>query len=344
MSEDIRQLDEASLTRWMQANIAGVRETVRARKFSGGQSNPTYLLESGDARWVLRRKPPGQLLRSAHAVDREFRVLQALHGSPVPVPEPVALCSDTDVIGSMFYVMACVDGRIFWDPALPELDRDQRRNAYAAMIEVLAAIHDIDVDRAGLSDYGHPGNYFERQTDRWTRQYRAAETEPLEAMEFLIDWLPAQLPPDDGCVSLIHGDYRIDNLIFDPRAPRIRAVLDWELSTLGHPLADLAYLCIGLRLPRSRRIKGLAGLDLDQLGIPAEQDLVTQYCRLRGLAGIEHWDFYLAFSLFRLASICQGVLRRALDGNAASEKALQTGRMAGPLAELGAGIAGWRSR
>jgi aminoglycoside phosphotransferase (APT) family kinase protein len=339
MSSDIRQLDDARLAAWLEAHVAGFRGPLKSRKFSGGQSNPTYLVEAASGRYVLRRKPPGQLLRSAHAVDREFRVLQALHGGPVPVAEPLALCRDDSVIGSMFYLMSHVEGRIFWDPALPELAAEQRRAIFDETIRVLAAIHDVDLERAGLADFGRPGNYFERQTIRWTEQYHAAETRPLPAMEYLIDWLPAHLPPEDGRVSLIHGDYRLDNLIFDLAEARVRAVLDWELATLGHPLADLAYFCMCLRLPRGERLKGLAGLPLGDLGIPDEAELVAAYCRLRDLPPVSGWNFYLAFSLFRLAAICQGVLKRALDGNAASEHALATGALAAPLAELGARLA-----
>lgn len=339
MNEAIRQLDDAALALWLEASVPGFHGPVSTRKFAGGQSNPTYLVEAASGRYVLRRKPPGQLLKGAHAVDREFRVLQALHGSAVSVAKPLALCRDEAVIGSMFYLMEHVDGRIFWDPALPELPAPQRRAIFAEMVRVLAAIHDVDLARAGLADYGHPGNYFERQTGLWTRQYRAAETGAIDAMEFLIEWLPAHLPPDDGRVSLLHGDYRLDNLIFDAGEPRVRAVLDWELSTLGHPLADLAYFCMCLRLPRTERIKGLAGLPLGDLGLPDEGELVAAYCARRALPDIAHWNFYLAFSLFRLAAICQGVLKRALDGNAASDQARATGEMARPLAALGAAIA-----
>lgn len=339
MSPENPTPDGAALADWLVAGIPGFRGPFELRKFSGGQSNPTYLLEARSGRYVLRRQPPGTLLQSAHAVDREYRVLQALHGGAVPVAEPLALCRDTSIIGGMFYLMQHVEGRIFWDPALPELEAPARRPIFEEIMRVLAAIHDVDLDAAGLGDFGHPGNYFERQTARWTRQYRAAETARLDAMEYLIDWLPAHLPPDDGRVSLIHGDYRLDNLIFDPVAPAVRAVLDWELSTLGHPLADLAYFCVCLRLPRTGRVKGLAGLPLGELGIPDESELIAAYCARRSMPEIPHWEFYLAFSLFRLAAICQGVLKRALDGNAASDRALATGAMAGTLAGMAAAIA-----
>lgn len=336
---NIHQLDDAALAAYLQQHLPGFSGPLQSKKFAGGQSNPTYLLESPHGQYVLRRKPPGQLLKSAHAVDREFRVLKALHGSPVPVARPVLLCEDDSVIGSMFYLMEYVAGRVLWDPSLPELEKPQRSETFFEMLRVLAAIHDIDLEAAGLSDFGYPGNYFERQIGRWSKQYRAAETETIAAMEHLIEWLPNNLPPDDGQVSLIHGDYRLDNLIFHPEQIRVLAVLDWELSTLGHPLADLAYFCMCLRLPRDQRMKGLGGMPIAELGIPEEQTLVDRYCEIRGLAGISQWNFYLSFSMFRLASICQGVMKRHLDGNAASDQALATGRMARPLAELGASLA-----
>jgi aminoglycoside phosphotransferase (APT) family kinase protein len=339
MNNNIHQLDDQALTEYLHAILPGFKGPLQSRKFAGGQSNPTYLLTSPGGQFVLRRKPPGELLKSAHAVDREFRVLKALHGSAVPVARPVLLCEDERVIGSMFYLMEFVDGRIFWDPALPELDKPQRGAAFFEMLRVLAAIHDIDLQASGLSDFGSPGNYFERQIGRWSKQYRAAETETIPEMEHLIDWLPNNLPEDDGQVSLIHGDYRLDNFIFHPQEIRILAVLDWELSTLGHPLADLAYFCMCLRLPRDHRMKGLAGMPIAELGIPDEQNLVDRYCELRGLPGISRWNFYLAFSMFRLSAICQGVMKRSLDGNAANANAIATGRMARPLAELGAQLA-----
>ena len=334
----ILQLDDAALAAYLQQHLPGFSGPLQSKKFAGGQSNPTYLLESTVGQYVLRRKPPGQLLASAHAVDREFRVLTALHGSAVPVARPVLLCDDESVIGSMFYLMEYVAGRVMWDPALPDLSKVQRGAVFFEMLRVLAAIHDVDLEASGLSDFGYPGNYFERQIGRWSKQYRAAETESIEAMEHLIDWLPKNLPEDDGQTSLIHGDYRLDNLIFHPEETRVLAVLDWELSTLGHPLADLAYFCMCLRLPRDQRMKGLAGMPIAELGIPDEQTLVDRYCEIRGLPGISQWNFYLSFSMFRLASICQGVMKRHLDGNAANDQAIATGRMARPLAELGASL------
>lgn len=335
---DVATLDTESLQHWLEKSLPGFRGPLEAEKFSGGQSNPTFLLTSPTGQWVLRRKPPGQLLASAHAVDREYRVLEALANTGVPVAQAICLCEDTSVIGSMFYLMSYESGRIFWDPALPELARPARADIYRELVRVLARLHEVRPEQVGLADYGRPGNYFERQLSRWIKQYRASETEPMPAMEMMMAWLPTAMPEDDGQVSLIHGDYRLDNFIFDTSAPRIRAVLDWELSTLGHPFADLAYLCMCLRLPASGFPKGLAGLDRQALGVPDEQALVEDYCAQRGLSGVPHWRFYLVFSFFRLAAICQGVLRRALDGNASSEKALETGRQASVLAAMGAAL------
>lgn len=332
---EIDVLDDAALAEYLDGRIDGFRGPVTSRKFPDGQSNPTYLLQADGAHYVLRRKPPGRLLKSAHAVDREFRVIHALADTDVPVPAALHLCEDEGVIGSMFYVMSYESGRIFWDPSLPDTDRADRRALHEALVRVLAALHDVDVDQHGLGDFGQPGNYFERQTGRWTKQYRAAETEAIAAMEKLIEWLPANLPEDDGSVSLLHGDYRIDNVVFHAQEPRIVAVLDWELSTLGHPFADIAYLCMVHRLPRVEGVRGLAGLDLDALGIPGEAETVAEYCRLRGIDGIDHWPFHLAFCFFRLASICQGVYRRALDGNASNARAVQMGRSVEPLAKIG---------
>ncbi|MDX1515213.1 MAG: phosphotransferase [Woeseiaceae bacterium] len=335
MPRDIETLDTASLGRYLEQHVPGFHGDVDAEKFAHGQSNPTYLLTAASGQYVLRRKPPGKLLKSAHAVDREFRVIAALADTDVPVPRAIHLCEDDDVIGSMFYVMSFVSGRIFQDPALPELDTADRGAIHDELVRVLAALHDVDVAAAGLGDFGHPGNYFERQTGRWTKQYRAAETARIDAVEALIDWLPANVPPDDGAVGLIHGDYRIDNVIFHDSEPRAVAVLDWELSTLGHPMADLAYYCMCLRLPRDAGVNGLAGLDLAALGIPDEPAVIARYCTLRDIDGIDHWPFYLAFSFFRLASICQGVYKRALDGNASNARAEQMGRTVEPLAAAG---------
>jgi aminoglycoside phosphotransferase (APT) family kinase protein len=283
----------------------------------------------------LRRKPFGKLLPSAHAIDREFRVLTALRDSNVPVARTYALCEDLKVMGAAFYVMEYVDGRIFWDAALPEVNADSRAAIYGEMIRVQAALHSVDYQAVGLGDYGKTGNYIERQLSRWTQQYRASETEKLAAVEHLMAWLPEHIPADDQ-TSIVHGDFRLDNTIFHPREPRILAVLDWELSTLGHPLVDLAYFCMRYHLPAAE-FCGLGGVDATALGIPSEARSVAQYCNLRGLPPVapRDWTYYLAFCMFRLACILQGVFARALQGNASSETALQAGRRARPLAELG---------
>jgi len=336
VSEAGHGFDEARLAAYLEAHVPGFRGPLTAEKFAGGQSNPTYRIEAASGRYVLRRKPPGELLKSAHAVDREFRVLAALHGGTVPVAKPYHLCTDDDVIGSWFYLMDHVDGRILWNPALPELGNDERGAIYAEMNRVLTALHAVDVEAVGLADYGKPGNYFERQVARWSKQYRASETEHIEAMERLLEWLPGATPPDDGRVGLIHGDYRLDNLIFAPDRPEILAVVDWELSTLGHPFADLAYQCMQLRLPSDLKVlAGLGGLDRAALGIPSEADYVAAYCARAGLEGIPHWDYYLAFSFFRFSAILQGIQKRALDGNASSALAFDYGALARPLAEMG---------
>ncbi|KVO30725.1 phosphotransferase [Burkholderia ubonensis] len=333
MTNTPQQLDVARLTQYLEQHIPGFEGPVEAEKFAGGQSNPTFLLNAKSGRYVLRRQPPGELLKSAHAVDREFRILTALSGTAVPVARPYHLCEDRDVIGGLFYVMSYEDGRIFWSPALPDLPKPDRAICYDAVLQTMVALHEVDVDAAGLSDYGRPGNYFERQIGVWTKQYRAAETERLDAMETLIDWLPNACPADTGRPALVHGDFRIDNLMFEHDSYRVKAVLDWELSTLGNPLADLAYFCMCLRLPSAGDVPGLAGQDRDALGIPHEAQIVARYCELRGIAPIENWHFYLAFSFFRLAAIAQGVKARALKGNASSTKARQVGEMAGRLAE-----------
>lgn len=329
----VDQLDVDRLGQYLESRIDGFAGLQAAKKFAGGQSNPTFLLTADSGKYVLRRKPPGKLLKSAHAVDREFRVISALAGSPVPVAAAYHLCDDDDVIGSMFYVMAYVEGRIFWDPLLPDLNNDERSAVYDAMNRVLAGLHSIDVEARGLGDFGKPGNYFERQIGRWTKQYLASETETIAAMDELIAWLPANLPEDDGSVALVHGDYRLDNMIFAPAEARIAAVVDWELSTLGHPFADLAYQCMQWRLPNKGISKGLAGFDRASLGIPTEAEYIESYCRRTDRDGIANWTFYLAFSFFRLAAIVQGVMKRALDGNASSTEATKIGRMARPLAE-----------
>ena len=328
-------LPDAALAAYLETALAGFSGPLTSTKFKGGQSNPTYRLDAASGVYVLRRKPPGQLLASAHAVDREFRVLTALHGSAVPVARPLHLCRDESVIGSMFYVMEFVDGRIFWDPALPELGTAERAAYYDVIVSTLAALHAVDVDAAGLADYGKPGNYFARQIARWSEQYRASQTRAIPDMDALMDKLAARCPADDGVVALVHGDFRIDNLMFDPLEPRVRAVVDWELSTLGHPLADLGYFCMALRLPRNPALPGLGGMDRAALGIPDEAALLARYSALSGRPIPADWPFVLAFSFFRLAAIAQGVAKRAQQGNASSAQATQAGQMTAMLAEAG---------
>lgn len=328
--------DEATLARYLSAHVEGRWSELKVEQFKGGQSNPTFLLTAGGGqRYVLRRKPPGNLLPSAHAVDREYRVISALADTEVPVARAHALCEDTSVIGAMFYVMDYVEGRVLWDPRLPDLGNDQRRAHYAELGRVIAALHRVDYDAVGLADYGKPGNYIERQVARWTKQYKAAETETIDAVERLIEWLPARIPPGDE-TTIVHGDYRFDNVIFHRSEPRILAVLDWELSTLGHPLVDFAYHCMTWRMPAAEGSRGLAGLDLAALGIPTEADYLQTYMQATGrtqAVSHEHWTYYLVFNMFRLVGILQGIMARALQGNASNAQALQAGRRARPLAE-----------
>ncbi len=329
-------IDEKVLGDYLQAQIKNFKGPVSLKKFSVGQSNPTYLVSAASGHYVLRRKPMGQLLKSAHAVDREFRVISALQNTAVPVPKPYHLCEDDRVIGSMFYLMEYVPGRIFWEPALPEVTPSDRTAIYDQMNRVLVALHSVDVEAAGLADFGRPGSYYERQLDRWVKQYRASETETIEAMEQLITWLQENTPEDDARVSLVHGDFRLDNMIFHPREPRVLALLDWELSTLGHPYADLAYQCMQWRMPSDNPgLQGLGGLNRTSLGIPEEDEYVAQYCERMGIGVIPNWPFYIAFCFFRMAAIVQGIKKRALEGTASSPQAKTMGEMARPLAEWG---------
>jgi aminoglycoside phosphotransferase (APT) family kinase protein len=329
-----RDLDVDALGAYLAERIPGLRLPLAASRFSGGQSNPTYrLTDAVGQEYVLRKKPAGQLLPSAHAVEREYRVMKALQGGPVPVARMHCLCEDAGIIGTPFYVMEYVEGRIFWDPALPELDRTARAAVYDDMNRVVASLHAVDPGRAGLHDFGRPGNFLERQIERWTRQYRASATADLPAMERLIDWLPRHVP-GDTTTAIFHGDLRLDNMIFHPTEPRVLALLDWELSTLGHPLADFAYHALPWRLS-AEQFRGMAGKDLAALGVPSEQEYLRRYCERTGRQVEAHeWEFYIAYSLFRLAAILQGILKRALDGTASSAHALETGSKAAAIADV----------
>ena len=326
------EIDTAALHDYMTAHVEGFSGTLTISQFKGGQSNPTYKLSAGGKNYVLRRKPSGDLLKSAHAVDREYRVITALGQTDVPVPRTYALCTDDNVIGSWFYIMDFVEGRIFWDPALPELERGQRAAIYDAMNQTIARLHSVDITAVGLEDYGRPGNYIARQVARWSKQYRASRAAEAASFEHLIEWLPAHIPDEDA-TALSHGDFRLDNMIFHPREPRVLAVLDWELSTLGNPLSDFNYNCMAYRMPPGL-FSGLAGLDLAALGIPPEEDYVAAYCRRTGREQIEHWDYYFAFNMFRLAAIAAGIMGRVRDGTAASPQARAMGEKAVPLADL----------
>ena len=329
------RFDVARLEDYLRQHVEGFKGPLEVEQFKGGQSNPTFRLTAGGKRYVLRRKPPGKLLPSAHAVDREYKVITALRDTDVPVARTYCLCEDDSVIGTAFYVMDCVDGRVLWDQTLPGMTNAQRAAIYDEMNRVLAALHMVDYEKVGLGDFGKPGNYLVRQISRWTKQYRASETEKIEAMENLIAWLPENIPSGDE-TSLVHGDYRLDNMIFHPTEPRVLAVLDWELSTLGHPIADFAYHCMSWRLDGAA-YRGLAGADLASLGIPNETQYVAAYCKRTGRDHIDHWDFYVAYNMFRLAGILQGIMGRYVDGTAANAHALESGRRARPMAE-----AGWR--
>ena len=316
---EAHRFDEARLDAWMAEQVDGYTGALQVCQFKGGQSNPTYWLADAERQYALRKKPPGKLLQSAHAVDREYLVMRALADTDVPTATMYALCEDDAVIGTSFFVMEYVQGRIFWNVQLPELEAEERRAVYEELARVLAAIHSVDLGAVGLSDYGRPDAYVARQVKRWTKQYLASQTADIEQMNTLIEWLPANIP-DDEATALVHGDYRLDNLIFHPTEPRALAVIDWELSTLGHPLSDLAYSCMlyDVTLPK---IGGLAGVDFDKAGIPTEEAFVARYCERVGRDGVPDLHYYKAFSLFRLAAIAQGVYKRSLDGNASSTEA-----------------------
>ena len=324
------RFDPATLERYMREHVAGFTGSLTVRQFRGGQSNPTYYITAGGKEYVLRRKPPGKLLPSAHAVDREYRVITALGKTGFPVPRTHALCEDDAVVGTAFYIMDCVHGRVLTDPAIPGLTPRERAAIYDSLNEVQARLHTVDWQALGLADFGKPGNYFARQIHRWTQQYRASETEKIEAMERLIAWMPEHVPPGDE-TTLVHGDFRLGNTIIHPTAPRVVAVLDWELSTLGHPLADLAYNCLPYRF--TREWEGLADKNLTELGIPTEEEYVAAYCRRTARAEIPDWSFCLAFAMFRLAAIAQGIMGRVIAGTANDPNARERGARARPLAE-----------
>ena len=324
-------IDSQRVEAWMAANVEGFAGPARLSKFKGGQSNPTYRVDTDRVSYVLRRQPFGKLLPSAHAVDREYRLIAGLYPTGFAVPRPYGLCEDPEVIGAMFYVMELVEGRSLWDGALPGMTPPERRAHYDAMVDTLAALHNTDHVAAGLGDYGKPGNYFERQVARWTRQYRASETEQMPAMEKLIEWLPATLPPQTR-TSIVHGDYRIDNMIFAGTEPRVLAVLDWELSTLGDPLADIAYLLMNwVTVPEGR--SGVMGLAGPETGIPTVEQVVERYCAATGRDGLPDLDWYFSYSLFRLAGIVQGIKKRIVDGTASSAQAAKMAERVGPLAD-----------
>jgi aminoglycoside phosphotransferase (APT) family kinase protein len=325
-------LDLGALEPWLSAHVDGFRAPLRLEKFAGGQSNPTYRIDAESGSYVLRRKPFGAILPSAHAVDREYRLISALHPTGFPVARPYALCQDPGVIGADFYVMEFAEGRTFWDGKLPDQSPDQRRATYQAMIRTLAEFHAIDPQQVGLGDYGRPGNYFARQVSRWTTQYRAAKTDDIPEVDRLIEWLPTTVP-EQTRASIIHGDYRIDNIIFDPTAPRIRAVLDWELSTLGDPLADFTYLALNWVIPAAERGASLKGIDFEASGIPTLEEATSLYCELTGRDGLPELDWFFAYNLFRLLGIVQGIKKRFLDGNASSAEAEQAGSRVPQLAQ-----------
>lgn len=339
---DSQAFDIAALSAYLSEHLAGFKGPLNVEIFKGGQSNPTYKLLTPGASYVMRAKPGpvAKLLPSAHAVEREFKVMQGLQGTPVPVPKMHCLCEDESVIGRAFYVMEFVEGRVLWDQALPGMTTTQRSEIYDEMNRVIAALHKVSFAECGLADYGKPGNYFERQIGRWSKQYTASVTQPILEMDKLMEWLPAHIPPsarDENMVSIVHGDFRLDNLLFHPTEPRVLAVLDWELSTLGHPLADFSYHCMGWHIPPGT-FRGIGGLDLASLGIPAEAEYIARYCERTGLTTLEalhaDWNFYLAYNLFRLAAILQGIAKRIEAGTASSAQAVSSAAGAPLLAKM----------
>ncbi|AOY89252.1 phosphotransferase family protein [Marinobacter salinus] len=334
------KFDESGLLVWLRKELPEIGDRLDVKQFQGGQSNPTFLLDTDSGRYVLRKKPPGKTLPSAHMVEREYKVMRALsEHTVVPVPKVRVLCEDSSIIGTPFYVMDYMEGRIVSHSALRALDRSERLPAHQSAIDTLAKLHSVDVNAIGLGDFGRPEGYVARQVSRWTKQYLASKTDDMPAMDKLMAWLPENLPSTDEC-AIAHGDYRFGNLMLAPDKPEVIAILDWELSTLGHPLADLAYFCLPYYLPSDLEgMRGLQGEDLEALGVPNEQETIARYCARTGRDSIDDWHVYLAFSLFRLAAILQGVYKRALDGNAANANALDVGKRASLLAQVGWKIA-----
>jgi aminoglycoside phosphotransferase (APT) family kinase protein len=332
-----QRFDVDALAAYLSAHIPAFPDgELAVEQFKGGQSNPTFKLSAGDRHYVLRTKPgpAARLLPSAHAIDREYRVMDALHKAGFPAPRQYLLCNDESVIGRAFFVMEFIEGRVLWDQSLPGMTPAERSAIYDELNRVIARLHTIDYAAIGLADYGKPGNYFARQIERWTRQYQASATEPIEAMDQLIAWLPQHIPAGEA-TSIVHGDFRLDNMIFHPTEPRILAVLDWELSTLGHPLADFSYHCMSWHIAPGQ-FRGIAGLDLEALGIPSQEQYIATYCARTGATiRPEDFNFYLAYNMFRLAGIMQGIMKRYVDGTASSAQALQNGKAARPMAELG---------
>ncbi|KRB85088.1 aminoglycoside phosphotransferase [Sphingomonas sp. Root710] len=325
--------DEAALSRWISSAIPGGARLQAVEKFAGGQSNPTYRVRTDAGQYVLRRKPFGDLLPSAHAIEREYRLISAIHPTGFAVPGPVALCEDRSVIGAVFYLMEMVEGRTFWNGSLPDLARQDRRACYDAMVDTLAALHAIDHEAVGLGDFGRPGNYMQRQIDRWTKQYRAAQTDDIPEVEQLIEWLPRTLPEQAG-LSIIHGDYRLDNLIYAADAPRVRAVLDWELATIGDPLADFAYLAMNWVLPHEGGA-AVGGVDFAEADIPALDGVVARYCAATGRDGLPDLHWYFAYNLFRTVGIIQGIKKRMIDGNASNARAAEAAARLPSIARAG---------
>jgi aminoglycoside phosphotransferase (APT) family kinase protein len=329
--------DLGALERWLDAHVAGFAGPITIEQFKGGQSNPTFKLVTPGAVYVMRAKPgpAAKLLASAHAIEREYAVMHALAGTDVPVPKMLALCTDESVIGRAFFIMRFIEGRVFWEQSIPGVSNAERRAIYMEMNRVISALHKVDHNAVGLENFGKPGNYFERQIARWSKQYKASETEPIPAMDALIEWLPQHIPAGDD-TAIVHGDFRLDNLIFHPTEPRVLAVLDWELSTLGHPLADFSYHLMSWHIPPGQ-FRGIAGLDLQALNIPSQDEYIGAYCKDTGRAPIPPQDigFYMAYNMFRLAGILQGIMKRVVDGTASSEQAVKAGKSARPLAEMG---------